>query len=273
MLSIATDYHSDDDDSLYSYLERIAEAGFSHVQWNHGLSGDYYYSAEEIRETKKWLVGFNLRMHDLHGSMGHKHVWVSSDENERRGGVEMAKNRINFLYECGGRALIMHAAPEIVGEKEVLEPGATQLRRTLDELRDYAIAREVWVAIENSENLMVIKHFLALYEPEFLGFCYDCGHGNLVGQNGLDVLENNDDMTSRIVSIHLHDNDGDGDLHMPLFAGSLDWERLARVLKASSYDSCVSMETNMKFSGTDDERVFLKRAFDEGTRFSGMMES
>ena len=134
----------------------------------------------------------------------------------------MAKNRIDLVHTCGERAVIMHAALAIVGETEVLEPGATQLRKTLDELRDYALERNVWIAIENSKTLVVIKHFLSLYETEYLGFCYDRGHGNLIGQNGLDILQNNEDMTSRIVSIHLHDNDGKGDLQMPLFSGTLD---------------------------------------------------
>ena len=272
MLAIATDYHSDGEDSPYPYLKRIAEAGLSHVNWCHKYNGDYYYSKEKIEETKKGLEEYGLKMLDLHGTMGEKHVWVSGDEEERKAGVELVKNRIDLVHACGGRAVIMHAALAIVGETEVLEPGAAQLCKTLDELRDYALERNVWIAIENSKNLVVIKHFLSLYEPEFLGFCYDCGHGNLIGQNGLDILENNEDMTSRIVSIHLHDNDGTGDLHMPLFSGTLDWDRLARVLAASSYDQCVSMETSMEFSGTDDEELFLKRSFEEGMRFSDMIE-
>ena len=37
MLAINTDYNSDGEDSPVSYLDRIADAGFSHIHWCHLL--------------------------------------------------------------------------------------------------------------------------------------------------------------------------------------------------------------------------------------------
>ena len=66
-----------------------------------------------------------------------------------------------------------------VGETEVLQPGGTQLCRSLDDIREFALERNVWMAIENSNNLLIIKHFLGLFEPELVGVCYDSGQANL----------------------------------------------------------------------------------------------
>jgi sugar phosphate isomerase/epimerase len=71
--------------------------------------------------------------------------------------------------------------------------------------------------------------------------------------------------------VHLHDNDGAGDQHKLLFTGTVDWKRLARIMAASSYDKCVSMEVALRCMDIKDEAVFLQKTFETGTAFAEMV--
>ncbi len=71
-----------------------------------------------------------------------------------------------------------------------------------------------------------------------LGFHADIGHLNLYGKNPSDCLAAFKD---RLMHIHLHDNDGQRDLHLPMGTGMIDWDMLIKTLK-SIYDGTITLE-------------------------------
>jgi len=263
-LSITTDY-AKDTGCPEPYLRRIAEAGFTHTHWCHQWNTDFLYSKWEIAQTEEWLKEFRLTLLDLHASDGVEKKWTSPREYERQSGVDLVKNRIDMTARLSSDVIIMHAGEP----KEEAQRAAfwAQLRRSLDDLRPHARARGVRIAIENG-NFAVIRALCSEYEPDFLGLCYDCGHGNMGDHTGLDHL---DALKDRLISIHLHDNDGVGDQHKLLFTGTVDWPRLAAIIAKSSYKKCVSMEVTMRNMGISDEQAFLAEAFKTGTVFSEMV--
>ena len=265
MLSITSDYATSVG-CPEPYLRRIGQAGFSHVHWCHQWNTDFVYFDCEIGQVAAWLRDFGLRLNDLHASHGREKDWGSAAEYERLAGVELIKNRIEMTARLGADVIILHL-PAGLGEDQSDQAGWSRLRRSLDALEPYARAHHVRIAIENGE-FEAIERVLAAYDPEFLGLCYDSGHGNMVA-DGLDRLES---LQHRLISIHLHDNDGLSDQHKLPFTGTVDWSRLARIIATSSYTKCVSQETTMGKTGIDDEDTFLARAFEAGTRLAGMID-
>lgn len=86
------------------------------------------------------------------------------------------------------------------------------------------------------------------YHAEVLGFCFDTGHANLVGidfERFITVLRD------RLKVLHIHDNDGIGDLHQIPFTfaknrenkSSTDWEGFVRGLKNIGFQGALSFET------------------------------
>ena len=256
-LSITTDYAKDTGDPS-PYLERIADAGFSHVHWCHQWNTDFWYSKWELDQIQKWLTEYGLKLLDLHGSMGREKNWASEREYERLAGVELVKNRIEMAARLQSDVIIMHVPAW---------PACDSLRRSLDELAEFARERGVRIAIENGD-FAAIRNLLSEYDQSYLGLCYDSGHGN-VGGDGLDQLAS---LKERLISVHLHDNDGSGDQHNLLFSGTINWERLAGIIAGSAYKKCVSLEVSMRNSGVEDEIEFLGLAFETGIRFSKMIE-
>jgi sugar phosphate isomerase/epimerase len=256
-LSITTDYAADKGDPS-PYLERIAQAGFTHVHWCHQWNTDFYYSHWEIDQIERWFKAYGLQLLDLHGSVGPEKDWASNREYERLAGLELVRNRIEMASRLGGNVVIMHAPRAL--------PVAS-LARSLDTLEAFAREKDVRIAIENTQNWPVVEHLLSLYDRGFLGLCYDAGHGNLSG-NGLERLET---LSDRLISVHLHDNDGLSDQHKLPFSGTIDWERLARILARSSYLGPISMEAVMRHAEIANEEAFLSAAYSAGMRLTKML--
>jgi len=253
-LSITTDYAEGTGDPS-PYLRRIAEAGFTHIHWCHHWHTDFIYTESEVAQIKAWLGEFGLQLLDLHAATGQEKNWASDVEYQRQAGVDQVKNRIDMTARLGGAVTIMHLP---------IEPGHEQFRRSMDELRDFARERGVRIALENGK-LEAIEWAMAEFEPEFAGLCYDSGHGN-IGWMSLETLETYKD---RLISVHLHDNDGKDDLHHLPFSGTIDWERLTRILATSGYAGPISMEVCCGEKA--DETEFLNQAFEIGQRLTAMV--
>jgi len=256
MLSIATDYARDTGDPS-SYLKHIAEAGFSHIHWCHQWNTDFLCSRWEVEQIQKWLGECGLQLLDLHGSAGCEKGWASPQEYQRLAGVELVRNRVEMTAALSADVVVMHVPAD---------PDSAAVRRSLDALEPFCRERNVRIAIENG-SFPTIQRLLSEYSPEYLGLCYDSGHGHKDG-DGLDHL---DGLKDRLICVHCHDNDGAGDDHNLLFLGTVDWNRLARIIAESAYTKCVNMEVGMARSGVQDERAFLSKAFETGVAFSRMI--
>ena len=88
----------------------------------------------------------------------------------------------------------------------------------------------------------------AEYGAEVLGFCFDTGHANLIG---IDFEKFITTLGARLKVLHIHDNDGVGDLHQIPYTftktrenkSSTDWEGFARGLRTINFDGVLSFET------------------------------
>lgn len=251
------------------YLRRIAEAGFSHVHWCHHWNTDFLYSEDEIEQIARWLQIYELHLNDLHASDGVEKYWVSFSEYERLAGVALVKNRIAMAARLESDVIILHLPrePEDATERTAFW---AQTRTSLDTLAPYARKHQVRIALENlpDDNYLTIEKVLANYPSDFIGICYDSGHGNICG-DGLAFLER---FKHRLLAIHLHDNDGKGDQHLLPFTGTVDWERLTQLIATSGYRKCVSLESTIHHTGITSEYTFLEQAFNAGRTLTRMIE-
>ena len=77
--------------------------------------------------------------------------------------------------------------------------------------------------------------------PE-LGLHLDIGHANLLVDHNTtgEILSA---YAARLCHVHLHDNKGgSADLHLPLGAGSIEWEEYIRQLRDVGYDGTITLE-------------------------------
>lgn len=150
-----------------------------------------------------------------------------------------------------------------------------QTENFLDTLAPMAKEMGITICIENLYNVLGdhvvegpcchakraverIERFNEKYHAEVLGFCFDTGHANLVG---IDFESFITDLDSHLKVLHIHDNDGIGDLHQIPFAftrtrenqASTDWEGFIRGLKRIKYEGTLSFETGPVLTAFPDE--------------------
>lgn len=116
----------------------------------------------------------------------------------------------------------------------------------LETLGAYAHSRGVHVALENKqrgkgEDLVATpeEHLLALHEAPSVGACLDLGHSHTLGIDAAAYVEA---LGPRLIHVHLHDNQGALDEHLPLGEGTLDWKRALAALEQSDYAGVVVLE-------------------------------
>ncbi|MEM2911720.1 MAG: sugar phosphate isomerase/epimerase family protein [Candidatus Bathyarchaeia archaeon] len=121
-----------------------------------------------------------------------------------------------------------------------------QNRETTQLLCKTAVNYDVKIAIENVPEpypflMKSVEHFQKFYEEveEDVGLALDIGHANLNGQIELFLKTFSD----RIVHIHAHDNNGKEDQHLGIGYGTINWEKIAKLLKKTSYDKTIVVES------------------------------
>jgi len=280
-LSINTDY-KDDISFSETFLQRIAEVGFTNVHWCHHWKGDYIYSDYEIEEIRKWLERYKLSMADCHATDGEEKSYCSPVEYKRKAGIDLIKNRIHFINELGGNVIVLHlwTPDDFLKVKEVRNRFLKIVFRSFDELMEYALQKKVKIGIENleyntnNEIDMLWGTLFDRYGCEYMGLCYDSGHGINSDADTLDLLEK---YKQRIVALHLNENNGLFDLHqIPFTTNLVNWEKLASILARSPYEGPITLEVNIKNSIShhrrkNDEIFFLKRCFDTAKKIEQMV--
>jgi sugar phosphate isomerase/epimerase len=269
-LSITTIYGKVSTGSPEPYLRKIAEEGFSHVHWSHHWNTDFMYSRSEIEQIRDWLKVYRLQALNMHGSAGVEKKWDSKKEYERIAGVELVANRIEMAGALGADVVIMHFERQ-APHPEVDDLYWERLRRSFDTLEPIARKSGVRIALENFEDdsFKEVKTLFAAYSPDYLGFCYDSGHGNMGRAEGLDHLE---EVKERLIAVHLHDNNGAmNDQHRVPFCGTIDWPRLAGIIRRSGYRNMINLEATMDYPDFKSQDAFLKAAFAAGNRLKEMV--
>ena len=86
-----------------------------------------------------------------------------------------------------------------------------------------------------------VLDFVKTIDSPFFKMCFDTGHaalydlavGRFVRQIGKDYL----------AALHIHDNNGKDDQHLPVFQGSIDWEDFRAALRDIGFEGTISLET------------------------------
>ncbi|GAB4303402.1 MAG: sugar phosphate isomerase/epimerase [Desulfuromonadia bacterium] len=102
------------------------------------------------------------------------------------------------------------------------------------------------IAIENifDDEPSVLKALLDAIDSPRFGHCFDIGHWNLF--HSVSLEEWFSVLGSSIIHLHIHDNHGTDDDHLPLGEGSIDFDTYFRLLRQYAADPVYAIETHDK---------------------------
>ncbi len=109
-------------------------------------------------------------------------------------------------------------------------------------LVEHAEQRDCRLAIENiyEESPDTLVQLVDGIDSDFFGHCFDAGHWHLFGRRPMDEWLRS--VSSRLLHLHLHDNHGRADEHLPVGDGTIDFSPLQKHLRMISFAPSITLE-------------------------------
>jgi len=234
------------------WLEKIRTAGVPAIEIFCARQHLDYRDPAQITELRHWFRDSTLKLHSLHSPMYNDDCWGRTGPNsiititepikhKRIAMVDEIKRALDVAESIPFRYLIQHMG---VGDEEYDERKVETAFTSLEELNLFAKQRGVQILLENIPNRLSTGERLVSFLEQThldLGFCFDTGHANLMGGVESEFAV----MKSRIRSTHVHDNDGERDVHLfPSLTeqGSINWKQTMELLRSKEHQYPLLLE-------------------------------
>ncbi len=224
------------------WLEKIWNAGIPAVEMFCARQSLDYHNRAQINELAHWFGDAELKPLALHAPMYSDDCWgrtgpnavISITETSKPRRVQMVdeiKRALEIAERIPFRYLIQHLG---VSGEEWDERKVDAAFSALEDLKLFAGQRGVEILLENIPNGFSTSERLAMFLELThldLNFCFDVGHAHI--SEGVEAAFLR--MKERIRSTHLHNNDGESDLHwFPYLEprGTIDWRKTMELLRS-----------------------------------------
>src|SRR5499427_4671822 len=229
-------------------LAQIADADFQGIEIFCTRSHFEYTVKQEIRAMASALEAHHLQLISLHAptsrdlsAMRESGTPLSICEVERVRRIEAMdelKRVIDVADDLSYARLILHMG----GSRETADPRKRDAAfSSLEHLVLHARHAGVTICVENTLSEMGNPEYLRAFVDETrlagLRFNFDIGHAHLAEFPEEERLEKSFAPIKELVSsVHLHDNHGEKDEHLPPYDGSIHWAGAIKLLKSASQD-------------------------------------
>jgi len=219
-------------DRPFDWAYQLEDLGFTGWEIvNEGkqrLTPETLQDAERIAETTNLVITIHLPYSDLNLASMNRPIW---DETLRQMKVCLS------LASGFSRLAVVHPGSLSPLGKQMPDRAWEMNIVGLQEICDHAAELDMIVAVENMLNIESLfgrtpEEILGILENvnrENFGFTFDVGHANTNG-NVEQFLELRDVM----VHVHVHDNKGFRDEHLPVGMGTVNWKTLLGTLNGYS---------------------------------------
>ncbi len=224
--------------ALDDELGRIASAGFDFVDLTVEPPQAWPLDGERVARL--------LADHGL-AVVGHTAYYlpIASPFPELREQAHRILIRAFETFAAAGAAAV-NVHPDPLNRMFAVEDVRARNAEVLASLAEEAQQRGLRLMVENLGRSF--SH-AADFEPLLaaspaLGFHLDVGHANLA--RARDEPNRAAELVAafgdRLAHVHVHDNNGLDDLHLPLGAGTVPWPEIVATLKRAGYDGTVTLE-------------------------------
>jgi sugar phosphate isomerase/epimerase len=226
-------------------LGQIASCGFQGLEIFCSRSHFDYTNKSEVLEMGRALADNRLQLASLHAPTsrdlsatreGGQPLSICEVERVRRiEAMDELKRAIDVAEEIPFSRMIFHMG----GPRETAD-----LRKrdaafsTLEHLILHARHLGVTICVENTTSEMGAPSYLRSFVDETrlagLRFNFDIGHAHLAdGPEEDRVAESFAPLKDLVAGVHIHDNHGEKDEHLPPYDGTIDWLAAVKLLKSA----------------------------------------
>src|SRR5437588_3507802 len=226
-------------------LAHINENGFSAIEVFCSRAHFDYGSKPEVQALKSALEANRMTLSSLHAPTSRdtsatreSGIPLSIREVERVRRIEAMdelKRAIDVAEDLPFSRMVLHMG----GSRETADPRKRDAAfSSLEHLILHARHVGVTICVENTTSQLGDPAYLRAFVDETrltgLRFNFDIGHAHLAELPEQERLEKSFAPLRELVSsVHLHDNHGGKDEHLPPFDGTIDWPAAITLLKTT----------------------------------------
>ena len=202
-------------------------------------------------------------------AIGHTAYWVhfgSAHEKVRRGWIEEAKDMIRVASMLKLELLNFHFYGKLgrVGStRESVKAFLENYSMAMDELCKFSKSKRVTLMLENVPVPDIgtggIENFSQVLNNVPQLKCHlDIAHAFIEG--GMSRIKSYvTRFDERLVHLHIHDNHGEFDEHLPLGAGNINFKKVVKWLKQIDYSRTVTFEVFTSYRDAVRSREYFKK--------------
>jgi len=244
---------------ILEHAERAGAQGIEIFAARHHFD---YTSRENVAELAEWFRSNTLQPFSMHtplypdremGRAGAPPVNVIHPEKARR--ID-AMDEIKRALESAEQIPFRHAVVHLGERDDTWSQRTMELALTaLEHLGAFARPLGVRLLVENLlSEPTTPEHLVTILEMGHLdnvGVCLDLGHANITVGTA-DAIAT---LGKRIVSVHVHDNQGARDQHLWPGDGTIDWNAATKALKSLATPPAAVLEISYSLPDTPAEQT------------------
>ena len=207
-------------------LEDLGYTGWEIVdEGRQKLTPDNIAEARQIAETTNLTITIHLPYSDLNLASMNQPIWEET--------VRQMKGCLDLSHDFA-RLAVLHPGHFSPLGMQLPDAAWSQAILGIQQVSDHAAELDMRVAVENMVNMLAIlgrrpeeiSGIIETVDRENVGFIFDVGHANTNG-NVVDFLK----LKDRVIHMHVHDNHGERDEHLPVGNGTVPWTKVAQAMK------------------------------------------
>lgn len=221
-------------DGFARYLESVREAGYGYIEISSRQRSGFPKALKAVRDS-------GLNVWSVHGCLGNGAC--SADEAVRTSAIETAFRWAETVAEFAPCPLVEHYLDRFN------DPGyGVRFRRSIEELYEkvsrlgfvLCIETAPYKPLENERypDSAEIAAFVRSFRKDDLQMTMDINHSN-IHENLLDAIRNTRGL---VRNIHVSDNHGEKEEHLPPGEGILDFRAAFRALRENGYTGPCNLE-------------------------------
>ncbi|MBN1672723.1 MAG: sugar phosphate isomerase/epimerase [Kiritimatiellae bacterium] len=184
-----------------------------------------------------------IRLYSCHAPFSGPNDLSLLDNDARLSAVDVHVETIHRAVLAGVECLVIHPGLDVTEPER--EARLEKLMASLELLLPVAEQMGMPLALENmppgylGDESWMIGDVMANFPSLFLGVCFDTGHAHMTAEGVTGTFRA---LRTRIITFHIHDNDGSADAHLQPPHGTIDWPSFARELHTLNFPFPLAVE-------------------------------
>ncbi|MGB2011406.1 MAG: sugar phosphate isomerase/epimerase family protein [Akkermansiaceae bacterium] len=262
-------YQSD----ILDILEVVRDGGFSMIEVCSYPAHLDYHDMEKVKAASRKIRKVGIEPFSFHAPFA-DHIDITSlDEEQRKNSVRELIKASEAAAELGVRHMVLHPGPEREGRPPAEEffyhlekacEGVNEVARRCEEL-GMSLLLENMLPHLLFGRIQDMLYILGAARSQNIGTCLDTGHAHLAGDLPMAMHK----LSCHLRMVHINDNKGDWDGHLPPGEGDIDWKDVMTQLEQNGFRGGLILELSNRH-GNDYDKL-MQEARDAREYLNRMM--